>query len=104
MIITNSIIAPFSDRLMMYHKSLFGSSTIGIYGTAIGTSLWIDLGAHYTRLVAKMAQYMEDGFNIMIIYQWAEQPPMGRRKKPSKWINTLNKFIPTWTKRILCAE
>jgi hypothetical protein len=35
--VTSSTIAPFSDRLMMYHKCLLGSTTIGSYGSGIGT-------------------------------------------------------------------
>jgi hypothetical protein len=79
--ITNSTTSPFSDHLMMYHKSLFGATSIGIYGAAIGTSQRIDLATHYTRLVAELAKYMEDGFNIMIKNKWAEQPPMADDRK-----------------------
>ncbi|WLD92863.1 DUF3231 family protein [Alkalihalobacillus sp. AL-G] len=74
--ITNSTIAPFSDRLMMYHKSLLGSTTIGMYGSAIGTAQRADLVTHFTRLMGEMAKYMEDGLNIMIEKKWAEQPPL----------------------------
>jgi hypothetical protein len=74
--VTNSTTAPFSDRLMMYHKSLFGSTTIGVYGSAIGTCQRTDLGTHFLRLMTEMAHYMNDGFNIMIENKWAEQPPL----------------------------
>jgi hypothetical protein len=74
--ISNSTIAPFSDRLMMYHKSLLGATTIGFYGTAIGTCQRIDLSTHFSRLLVEMGKYMEDGFEIMIENKWAEQPPM----------------------------
>lgn len=68
--------SPFSDRLMVYHKLLFGSTTIGIYGTALGSVQRMDLAAHYTRLIAEMGQYSEDGYKIMLTNKWAEQPPM----------------------------
>lgn len=42
--ITNSTFSRFSDHLIMHHKSLFGSTSIGLYGAAIGTSL--DLGQY----------------------------------------------------------
>ncbi|SHN04980.1 DUF3231 family protein [Gracilibacillus kekensis] len=74
--ITNSTISPFSDRLMMYHKSFFGGTTISFYGTAIGTSQRADLVLHYTRLAAEMTKYMEDGLNIMIENKWLEEPPL----------------------------
>ncbi|SDQ06225.1 DUF3231 family protein [Virgibacillus salinus] len=83
--ITNSTTAPFSDRLMMYHKSLFGSTTIGFYGTAIGTSQRADLVVHYTRLASEMGKYMEDGMNITIKNKWMEEPPLTEdRKKLSR--------------------
>ena len=74
--VTNSTTAPFSDQLMIFHKSLFGSTTIGVYGAALGTCQRFDLAAHFSRLIAEMGKYMEDGFNIMIENKWAEQPPM----------------------------
>jgi hypothetical protein len=74
--ITNSTTAPFSDRLMMYHKSLFGATTIGIYGSALGTCQRIDLAVNFSNFIVEMGKYMEDGFNIMIDNNWAEQPPM----------------------------
>ncbi|WP_058307079.1 DUF3231 family protein [Gracilibacillus massiliensis] len=74
--ITNSTISPFSDRLMMYHKSFLGGTTISFYGTAIGTSQRADLILHYTRLASEMAKYMEDGMNIMIENNWMEEPPL----------------------------
>jgi hypothetical protein len=60
----------------MFHKSLFGSTSIGVYGSALGTCQRIDLAMHYSRLIAEMGKYMEDGFNIMIENKWAEQPPL----------------------------
>ncbi|MCL6574270.1 MAG: DUF3231 family protein [Bacillus sp. (in: Bacteria)] len=74
--ISNSTTPAFSDRLMMYHKTLLGATTIGFYGTAIGTCQRIDLSIHFSRLIVEMGKYMEDGFGIMIENKWAEQPPM----------------------------
>ncbi len=74
--ITDSIIPPFSDRLMIFHKALFNSTTIGFYGVAIGTCQRADLVAHYIRLVAEMVKYTEDGMNILIKNKWLEEPPL----------------------------
>ncbi|WP_223594622.1 DUF3231 family protein [Neobacillus bataviensis] len=79
--VTNSTISPFSDRLMMHHKALLGSTSIGVYGSAIGTSQRTDLGIKYLLLFTEMAQYMKDGFDIMIKYKWAEQPPLADDRK-----------------------
>ena len=74
--ITNSTTAPFSDRLMMYHKALFGSTSIAFYGTAIATCQRADLVVHFSRLVTEMGKYLEDGMNIMIENKWMEEPPL----------------------------
>ncbi|ANB57396.1 hypothetical protein GFC29_843 [Anoxybacillus sp. B7M1] len=79
--ITNSTVAPFSDRLMMYHKTLFGSTTLSLYGTAIGSCQRADLSLHYARFMAELAQYMEDAFSLMIKNKWVEQPPMAEDRE-----------------------
>ncbi len=72
---TDSIVAPFSDKLMMFHITAMIGIAIGDFGTSFGRSLRHDLGALYTRLMAEIAQYAEDGVNIMIENGWLEQPP-----------------------------
>jgi len=79
--ITNSTIPPFSDRLMLYHKALFGSTTMALYGTAIGSCQRADLSLHYTRFMAELAKYMEEGFSIMIKNKWVEQPPLAEDRE-----------------------
>lgn len=86
--ISNSTIAPYSDRLMMYHKSLLGSTTIGFYGVATSTSQRADLVMHFSRLVADMGKYTEDGMNIMIKNKWMEQPPLAEDRKKLVLKNT----------------
>jgi hypothetical protein len=72
---TASTIAPFSDKLMLFHALAMNSSGICYYGASIGTSQRRDIGAMYSRLMAEVAQYTEDGANIMINNAWMEQPP-----------------------------
>ncbi|WP_051530054.1 DUF3231 family protein [Anoxybacteroides tepidamans] len=79
--ITNSTIPPFSDRLMMYHKALFGSTTIALFGTAVGSCQRADLVVHYARFMAEMTQYMSDGFKMMIENEWLEQPPLAEDRE-----------------------
>lgn len=74
--ITSSTTAPFSDRLLMFHKALFSGTTISFYGVAIGTCQRADLVANYTRLAGEMVKYMEDGMNILIKNKWIEEPPL----------------------------
>jgi hypothetical protein len=73
--ISQSIDAPFSDKLMMFQTTSLTSLNIAGYGAAIGTSLRKDLGGDYTRLVAEILQYANDGIKLMIENRWMEQPP-----------------------------
>ena len=73
--ISQSIDAPFSDKLMMFHILGLNELSVAGYGAAIGASLRKDLGGHYTRLVAEILQYGNDGVKLMIENSWLEQPP-----------------------------
>lgn len=73
--ITQSIVAPFSDKLMMFHTTSLVAISVTGYGTGIGASLRKDLGGHYTRLVTEILQYANDGVKLMIENKWMEQPP-----------------------------
>ncbi|TYR81341.1 DUF3231 family protein [Priestia megaterium] len=72
---TDSTVAPFSDKLMMFHVTSLIGIGIAHYGASFGTSSRRDLGALYPRLMAEIANYAEDGINIMIDNGWLEQPP-----------------------------
>lgn len=72
---SQSIDPPFSDKLMMFHTSSITAISVAGYGAAMGASLRKDLGGHYTRLVAEILQYANDGVKLMIKNSWLEQPP-----------------------------
>lgn len=73
--VTDFTVPPFSDKLMLYH--IVELNTIGFrnYATAMSSSLRHDLSAAYARLMAEVANYLEDGCNIMIENGWFEEPP-----------------------------
>jgi hypothetical protein len=73
--ISQSIDPPFSDKLMMFHSNSLTAISVAGYGAAIGASLRKDLGGHYTRLVAEILHYANDGVKLMIKNRWLEQPP-----------------------------
>lgn len=79
--VTNSTISPFSDRLIMYHKLLIGSTQVGVYGTAFATSQRYDLGVHFSRLMLELADLLKDGYKLMIKHKWAEQVPLTDDRK-----------------------
>ena len=73
--VTNSTVSPFSDKLMMFHIAGLIASGIGQYGISMSVSPRRDLGVLYTRLIAEIVKYSEDGANIMINNGWMEEPP-----------------------------
>ncbi|MFZ3578789.1 DUF3231 family protein [Virgibacillus sp. DJP39] len=78
---TRSKVAPFSDKLMMFHTTALNAIGIGYYGASLGLSPRRDLAAAYTRLIAEIGLYTEDGANIMINNRWLEKPPSSPDRK-----------------------
>jgi hypothetical protein len=72
---TDSTVPTYSDKLLMAHMNALNSAGIAHYGKSLGLSPRRDLGAHYVRLTAEIAEFAEDGANIMIKNGWMEQPP-----------------------------
>lgn len=73
--LTNSMIAPFSDKLMMNHIVTINTLGIADMGIAVGQSNRADIASDYIRLGAEVVQYGEDGMNILIKNGWMEAPP-----------------------------
>lgn len=73
--VSDSTVAPFSDKLMLYHIVSLISVSIGYYGTALSHCQRRDLIFMYTKLMAEVGLYGEDGMNLLIKYGWMEQPP-----------------------------
>lgn len=73
--ISQSNVAPFSDKLLMFQINLLNATGVANYGAAIAGSLRKDLGVHYSRLMTEVIQYAEDGVKLMIENSWLEQPP-----------------------------
>ncbi|MBO1511098.1 DUF3231 family protein [Metabacillus bambusae] len=72
---TDSKVAPFSDKLMMYCTSLFCS--FGLGSSAIGTafSLRSDLPLKLISEAKDILTYGQDGGKIMAKNGWLEEPP-----------------------------
>ncbi|MDC3418378.1 DUF3231 family protein [Aquibacillus salsiterrae] len=74
--ITDSTIAPFSDKLMLFHVVTLISVAIGYYGAALSVAQRRDLALRYTKLIGEIGLYVEDGASLMIKNGWLEKPPM----------------------------
>jgi len=79
--VTNSTIAPFSDKLMMFLITTFIASGMGQYGASMSTSPRHDIGVHYGRLIAEIGKYSNKGAKLMIDNGWMEQPPIAADRK-----------------------
>lgn len=79
--VSDFTIAPFSDKLMMFHAYAITAAGIGNYGVSFAVSLRRDLQVNYTRLMAELALLGEDGVNIMIDNGWMEQQPQAINHK-----------------------
>jgi len=79
--VTDSITSPFTDRLMLYHVIFLNSIGLNNYGRALGTVTRKDVLTDYSRLMAEIADYAEDGMSLMLEYGWFEQPPQPISRK-----------------------
>lgn len=75
-LVTSSMIPPFSDKLMMYHKIDMFSMKVREYANGASLNGRKDIGVMYGKLQMDVALYVEDGANITIDYGWMEQPPL----------------------------
>lgn len=74
--VTNSIEAPFSDKLMLQYTALVMQAGVSYYGTALAFTARTDLTGTYTRLMTELMQYLEDALILQIRNRWMEQPPL----------------------------
>ncbi|RTE10914.1 DUF3231 family protein [Paenibacillus whitsoniae] len=74
-LVTTSTIAPFSDKLMMFHKLDMFAMRIRAYGNALSMCARHDVAEKLGRLTLEVGNFVEDGANIMIEHGWLEQPP-----------------------------
>jgi len=73
--VTDSTIAPFSEKLMMYHIVSAGLISISNDGLALAESLRSDLSTTYIRFLTEALAYAKDGATIMFKNKWFEQSP-----------------------------
>lgn len=74
-LVSTSTFAPFSDKLMIWHKIDMFSMKIRSYANGISLNGRRDIGAIYAKSLMDVSLFVEDGANIMIDYGWMEQPP-----------------------------
>jgi hypothetical protein len=73
--VSNSTIAPFSDKLMMHHVIVFLRAAILYYGASLSNCIRKDIAANYMAFITEYLTISEDAVEIMIGKGWMEQPP-----------------------------
>jgi hypothetical protein len=79
--VTDSTVAPFSDKLMLEHTLLVTKAGLIYYGLALAGTARLDIIGSYARLVAEVLQYAEDGAQLAIRHKWLEQPPLAADRR-----------------------
>lgn len=73
--VTDSTVAPFSEKLMLTHMLVLAASSVGSLGMAVSESVRVDLYAMYIKYTAQIMKYGQKGTKLMIDHGWLEQPP-----------------------------
>ncbi|MDR6999521.1 DUF3231 family protein [Neobacillus niacini] len=73
--VTDSQVAPFSDKLIVLLFHSLNAIDITFLGHALSLSMRTDLAAHYQKFILEILLYAEKGFNIMVDRGWMQQPP-----------------------------
>jgi hypothetical protein len=74
-LVTTSTFAPFSDKLMLFHKMDMFSMKLRAFGNSIAVNGRHDIGFMYTKSLMSIASFVEDATKLMIENGWMEQPP-----------------------------
>lgn len=78
--VSESRIAPFSDKLMMYHTDIASTNGLSNYGTALSKVARKDITIDFGRLSLETAKFALDGVKISIKKGWLEQPPLAANR------------------------
>lgn len=83
--VTTSTYAPFSDKLMLFHKMDMFAMKIRSFGNSAAVNGRHDIGLMYSRTLMQISTFVEDAAKIMIENGWLEQPPYAvKRDKIAK--------------------
>lgn len=79
--VTDSTVAPFSDRFIVSMINILNSVDILLISHALSLSMRTDLTANYSKIIANVMSYAKDTFDIMVERKWLEQPPLTTNRK-----------------------
>lgn len=73
--VTDSKEAPFTDKLMLNLIMSLDAYGFSIYGLSLAESIRRDLYTKYSKIMAEIGAYGQDGMNLMIEHGYMEDPP-----------------------------
>ncbi|NRD76998.1 DUF3231 family protein [Bacillus sp. BRMEA1] len=79
--VTNSTVAPFSDRLMANIAGFLASAAISYYGTALVSSMRIDLIVHCEAAILGGLKQLSKFGNVAVNNGWIEKLPQADDRK-----------------------
>lgn len=82
--VTNSVVSPFSEKLMVNHLAVLSSSAISSFGMAMANTMRTDLEVNYIKYTAQILKFSKKGANIMIDNGWLQQSPQAVRHENLK--------------------
>ncbi|KZZ84125.1 DUF3231 family protein [Bacillus sp. SJS] len=74
--VLESKVAPFSEKLMLYHVSLANGGSLLNFGVGLTSTLRYDISLSISKMVADISKFSNDGVNLLIEKGWLEQPPL----------------------------
>jgi len=74
-LVTTSTFAPFSDKLMLFHKMDMFSMKMRAFGNSLAVNGRHDVGFLYSKSFMKIGMFVEDAAKIMIEKGWFERAP-----------------------------
>jgi len=80
-LVTDSTIAPFSDKLMMYHTNLLSMFGLGSNSIGAAFSFRNDLLMKMAKILTSTFEFAKDGGNIMTKHGWMEEPPQAADRR-----------------------
>lgn len=82
--ITDSSIAPFSEKLMLFHVGTLFNMAITYYTYAAVTSMRADLIVHCEAAISRDFKILAQFTRLMIKNQWLEEPPVADDRMKTK--------------------
>ncbi|WP_335872347.1 DUF3231 family protein [Bacillus sp. 2205SS5-2] len=73
--VSDSTIAPFSDKLMLQIVSGLSGFGVAMMGASISATMRTDVQATYFHLLKAISTFAKKGLELMIEHEWLEKPP-----------------------------